>query len=137
MNNFKAAAIWCRVSTHDQRELSLDSQEVAVQKVLEAQGYQAPPQYVLKVDWTSLDLMGCPRASSGWCSSRSARSGASGWSRYRECRCWRVVKGSWWSWRWPWGRRSRCYGRSRGRGTASGTGRYSRDSRRPWPRPSA
>jgi site-specific DNA recombinase len=56
----KIAAIWCRVSTSDQRELSLDSQEVAVRKALENQGYQIPSDYVLKVDWSSLDLMSCP-----------------------------------------------------------------------------
>jgi site-specific DNA recombinase len=56
----RIAAIWARVSTSDQRELSLDSQESAVKKILEAQGYQVPPEYVLKVDWTSLDLMSCP-----------------------------------------------------------------------------
>jgi hypothetical protein len=60
MINRKVAAIWCRVSTHDQRELSLDSQEKAVRKTLEAQGYETPPEYVLKVDWSSLDLMSCP-----------------------------------------------------------------------------
>ena len=57
MNN---AAMWCRVSTHDQREMSLDSQEVAVRSQLESQGYESPPGYVLKVDWTSLDLEACP-----------------------------------------------------------------------------
>jgi len=61
MNNPKVAAIWCRVSTNDQRELSLDSQEAAVRKTLDAQGYETPPQYVLKVDWSSLDLMACPQ----------------------------------------------------------------------------
>jgi DNA invertase Pin-like site-specific DNA recombinase len=60
MMDRKIAAIWCRVSTSDQRELSLDSQEVAVRKALENQGYQIPPDYVLKVDWSSLDLMSCP-----------------------------------------------------------------------------
>lgn len=60
MNDIKSAATWCRVSTHDQRELSLDSQEIAVRKTLEDQGWEAPPQYVLKVDWSSLDLMSCP-----------------------------------------------------------------------------
>ena len=55
------AAIWCRVSTHDQRELSLESQEVAVRRILEAEGYTVPPQYILQVDWTSLDLMACPQ----------------------------------------------------------------------------
>lgn len=54
------AAIWCRVSTDGQRELSLDSQELAVRKVLEDQGYYSPHQYVLKVDWSSLDLMSNP-----------------------------------------------------------------------------
>ena len=54
----KVAAIWCRVSTSDQREMSLDSQE-------------APPRYVLKVDWTSLDLMACPQFQQlrGWIAS--------------------------------------------------------------------
>jgi hypothetical protein len=60
MNNKKVAATWCRVSTDGQRELSLDSQELAVQKTLAAQSYETPPQYVLKVDWSSLDLMSCP-----------------------------------------------------------------------------
>ena len=59
-NNGKAAAIWCRVSPHDQRELSLESQEASVRRVLESLGYDTPPQYVLKVDWTSMDLMACP-----------------------------------------------------------------------------
>jgi len=60
-NDKGIAAIWCRVSTHDQRELSLDSQEIAVRRILEAESYSVPPQYVLKVDWTSLDLMACPQ----------------------------------------------------------------------------
>ena len=60
MNYQKIAATWCRVSSQDQRELSLDSQEVAVLKTLDERGYEAPPQYVLKVDWSSLDLMSCP-----------------------------------------------------------------------------
>ncbi len=60
LNDKPVAAIWCRVSTNDQRELSLDSQEATVRKALAAQGYQALPQYVLKIDWSSLDLMACP-----------------------------------------------------------------------------
>lgn len=55
------AAIWARVSTPDQRELSPDSQEAAVKPVLEAQGYTVAPEHVIKVDWTSLDLMACPQ----------------------------------------------------------------------------
>ena len=60
MSDLPVAAIWCRVSTHDQRELSLDSQEAAVRRVLGTQGYVVPDWAVLKVDWTSLDLMACP-----------------------------------------------------------------------------
>ena len=60
-NDKGIAAIWCRVSTHDQRELSLDSQEIAVRPILEAEGYTVPSQYILKVDWSSLDLMACPQ----------------------------------------------------------------------------
>ena len=60
VNMRKIAVIWCRVSTSGQMELSLDSQELAVRKVLESQGYESPVQYVLKVDWSSLDLMSCP-----------------------------------------------------------------------------
>ena len=48
MNNKPSAAIWCRVSTHDQRELSLDSQELAVRRVLETNGYDVP-------DWGSAE----------------------------------------------------------------------------------
>src|SRR3972149_707715 len=54
------AAIWARVSTHDQRELSPDTREMLVRRALEAEGYQVPSEYVLKVDWTSLDLLSCP-----------------------------------------------------------------------------
>jgi len=60
MTNRRIAAVWCRVSTHDQRELSLDSQDVAVKDVLQSQGFEVPTDYVLKVDWSSLDLMSCP-----------------------------------------------------------------------------
>ena len=55
----KVAAVWCRVSTDSQRELSLDSQEAAVKKALEDQGYRVPGELILKVDWSSLDLMSC------------------------------------------------------------------------------
>ena len=61
MGELRTAAIFCRVSTRDQGELSLDSQELAVQRVLTKQGFHCPPHYVVKVDWTSLDLMSCPQ----------------------------------------------------------------------------
>ena len=56
----RIGAIACRISTHDQRELSLDSQELAVRRVLEGQGYETPPEYVLKIEWSSMDLMASP-----------------------------------------------------------------------------
>jgi len=55
------AAIWARVSTTDQRELSLDGQVERVKAKLEGLGYQVPPVCILKVDWTSLDLYSCPQ----------------------------------------------------------------------------
>ena len=59
MNEFgqKVAAIWSRVSTHDQRELSLESQEIAVRRTLEDLGYSCLSPYQMKVDWSSMDLM--------------------------------------------------------------------------------
>ena len=60
MNQRLVGVIWARVSTFDQRELSLDAQEEAVRRTLEAEGYEVPNWAVLKVDWTSLDLMSCP-----------------------------------------------------------------------------
>ena len=46
----RKAAIWCRVSTQDQRELSLDSQETAVRHALKSQGFSVSPDHILKVD---------------------------------------------------------------------------------------
>ena len=61
MSEARTAAIFCRVSTREQGELSLDSQEVAVARALDRAGFYCPPQYLIKVDWTSLDLMSCPQ----------------------------------------------------------------------------
>ena len=60
MENKGIAAIWARVSTHDQRELSLDSQVSAVRRILVERGYEVPDWAVLKVEWTSTDLLACP-----------------------------------------------------------------------------
>ena len=43
MGELRTAAIFCRVSTRDQGELSLDSQELAVQRVLTKQRFHCPP----------------------------------------------------------------------------------------------
>ena len=57
----KVAAIWARVSTQDQRELSLDGQVERVRVKLEDLGYQVPPDMIFRTDWTSLDLYSCPQ----------------------------------------------------------------------------
>jgi len=57
----KLAAIWARVSTQDQRELSLDGQVERCKAKLESLGYVAPQERILAVDWTSLDLYSCPQ----------------------------------------------------------------------------
>jgi len=54
------AAIWARVSSSSQTELSLDGQVERVKQKLEDKGFIIPPQYIFKVVWTSLDLELCP-----------------------------------------------------------------------------
>jgi len=54
----KVAAIWARVSSAGQRDLSPEGQVERVKVKLESMGYV--PQYVFKVIWTSTDLMPCP-----------------------------------------------------------------------------
>jgi len=53
------AAVWARVSTEPQQ--TLDSQAARSKAELEKRGYVVPPERVLKVDWTSLDLSHCPQ----------------------------------------------------------------------------
>ena len=60
MTNTEIAAIWCRISTVGQGELSPESQEDRVRQVLEAKGFEVPSHYVFKVEWSSLDLESCP-----------------------------------------------------------------------------
>ena len=54
----KIAAVWARVSTEPQQ--SLDSQVARSKTELEKRGYFVPPERILRVDWTSLDLLSCP-----------------------------------------------------------------------------
>lgn len=54
----KIAAIWARISTREQ--MSLDSQIARAKAKLESEGYVIPPERILAVDWTSLDLFSCP-----------------------------------------------------------------------------
>ncbi len=53
------AGVWARVSTDIQQ--SLDSQVARAKAELEKRGYVVPPERILKVDWTSLDLEHCPQ----------------------------------------------------------------------------
>jgi len=53
------AAVWARVSTEPQQ--SLDSQAARSKSELEKRGYVVPPDRILKIDWTSLDLLSCPQ----------------------------------------------------------------------------
>jgi len=53
------AGIWARVSTEPQQ--SLDSQVARAKLELEKKGYTIPPERILKVDWTSMDLSNCPQ----------------------------------------------------------------------------
>ena len=56
---FKTAAIWARVSTHDQAETSLPSQIDRCNEKLQEAGYTV--LYTLQIDWTSMDLFSCPQ----------------------------------------------------------------------------
>ena len=55
----KIAAVWARISTEPQQ--SLESQVARSKSELEKRGYLVPPERILKVDWTSLDLFRCPQ----------------------------------------------------------------------------
>ena len=55
----RIGAVWARVSTEPQQ--SLDSQAARAKTELEKKGYIVPPDRILKVDWTSLDLFNCPQ----------------------------------------------------------------------------
>jgi len=58
ISRVKPAAIWARVSTHDQRETSISSQIDRCKVLLEQEGFTV--SHALCADWTSLDLFGCP-----------------------------------------------------------------------------
>jgi len=54
----KIGAAWGRTSTPDQT--SLPDQIAHAKEKLESLGYTVPPDRILAVDWTSLDLFNCP-----------------------------------------------------------------------------
>ena len=57
----KMAAIWARVSSRGQRELSLDGQVTRVMNILVDMGYTVIEDWIFKVVWSSLDLEPCPQ----------------------------------------------------------------------------
>ena len=58
--NNKIGAIWARVSTNNQKEISPDGQVERVRGMLEGLGITVPPENVFKVVWSSTDLRTCP-----------------------------------------------------------------------------
>ena len=54
------AAIWTRVSTRDQMDLSPETQVSEVKPWLEDQGYEVPDDRIIKVHWTSQEVLDCP-----------------------------------------------------------------------------
>ena len=59
MTEKRTGAVWARISTEPQQ--SLDSQVARAKSELEKRGYIVPPERILKVDWTSLELFHCPQ----------------------------------------------------------------------------
>ena len=56
----KTAAIWWRVSTDDQREISPDTQTGEALALAEQEGYSVPPENVIGTDWSSLSVWNSP-----------------------------------------------------------------------------
>lgn len=59
LSRVKPAAIWARVSTHDQRETSIPSQIDRCKEKLEQARYSVIS--IFQVDWSSTDLFSCPQ----------------------------------------------------------------------------
>ena len=56
----KLAAVWWRVSTDDQIEISPDTQTGAVLALAEQEAYNVPSEYILGTDWGSLSVWDSP-----------------------------------------------------------------------------
>ena len=56
----KTAAIWWRVSTDDQKEISPDTQTGAARDLAEQDGYTIPPENIIGTDWGSLSVWDSP-----------------------------------------------------------------------------
>ncbi len=86
------AAIWWRVSTDDQSEMSPDTQVQAALALAGQEGYQVAPEHIVGTDWASLEVWNSPPMSTptgyllnphtGWLFELYAKSPA---SRYAVC----------------------------------------------------
>ena len=56
----KPAAIWWRISTDDQREISPNTQIREALALAEQEGYQVPPHHIVGTDWASLEVWHSP-----------------------------------------------------------------------------
>ena len=56
----KTAAIWWRVSTDEQREISPDTQTGEALALAEQEGYNVPPENIIGTDWSSLSVWNSP-----------------------------------------------------------------------------
>ena len=56
----KEAAIWWRVSTNDQREISPDTQVNQSLSLARQEDYEVPKEYVLGTDWNSMSVWNSP-----------------------------------------------------------------------------
>ena len=54
------AAIWWRVSTDDQREMSPDTQVQGALALAGQEGYQVAPEHIVGTDWSSLEVWNSP-----------------------------------------------------------------------------
>ena len=54
------AAIWWRVSTDDQKEISPDTQKGAALALAVQEGYHVPPENIIGTDWGSLSVWDSP-----------------------------------------------------------------------------
>ena len=57
----KIAAIWWRVSTKSQTELSPETQINGAKEALDAEGYCVPNEFIIGADWHSLSILDCPQ----------------------------------------------------------------------------
>ena len=53
-------AVWWRISTKAQADMSPETQILEAREMLEAEGYSVPQHRVIGADWHSLAVLDCP-----------------------------------------------------------------------------